>query len=52
METKSVTKIVHVDKCLGGLILTFNDGTCAVYSEELLLEVFPRAKECKDAPEE
>jgi hypothetical protein len=48
----AVSKIALVDKCENGLFLTFRDGRSAFYSDELLLELFPRAEEWPEAPDD
>jgi hypothetical protein len=52
MSEQSVARIALVDKCENGLFLTFHDGRCAFYSNELLLEFFPRAEEWPEAPDD
>ena len=44
METQAPPKIVTADKSDDSVIVTFSDGTCAVYSSEVLQATISQAK--------
>ena len=53
MENRTVPRIENADRLHGGVIITFDDGKCAVYPTSLLLAIFPNAEEIIDPdPEE
>ena len=45
METNPTPRVISADRIDGGLIITFDDGRCAVYSASLLLTTFAQAEE-------
>lgn len=49
MQPPSNPRIVSADRLSGGVIIMFDDGKCALYSENLLRSVFPQAKELNEA---
>jgi hypothetical protein len=49
MKTPSnAPRIVYVERLGDGVIVTFDDGKCAVYPAALLYAVFPQARELRD----
>ena len=53
MKTLSVPRVVSAERLEKGVIITFDDGKCAVYPTSLLLAIFPNAEEIIDPdPEE
>jgi hypothetical protein len=48
MEENCTLHITHVEKMKAGIIVTFEDGRCAIYSAALLLATFPQADEVQD----
>jgi len=50
--TSSEPHIVYAERLGGGVIITFDDGRCAVYSALLLHNTFPQATEVKDSDTE
>ena len=49
MFVKPDPRIVHVERLDGGVIITFDDGKCAVYSAALLYATFPQADEVDES---
>jgi hypothetical protein len=52
MITKLAPPIVEAEKLSDGVLITFEDGKCALYSAALLLETFPQAQEIALDPED
>jgi hypothetical protein len=52
MNQQRAGKIALVDRCENGIFLTFRDGRCAFYPDDLLLELFPRAEQWPDPPDD
>ena len=44
MDT-SIPRILYADRLNGGVIITFDDGKCAVYSAALLHATLPQAEQ-------
>jgi hypothetical protein len=47
--TNSNPRVISADRIDGGLIITFDDGRCAVYSASLLFDTFAQAEEVGSA---
>jgi hypothetical protein len=45
MTTESTIRIVEADRMDGGVLITFDDGKCALYSASVLYATFSQAKE-------
>ena len=53
MSTHSHPRILSAERLNGGVIITFDDGKCAVYSASLLHTTYPYAEYvCTDAYDE
>ena len=50
MKTSSGPRIVHAERLEGGIIITFDDGKCAVYSDSLLQDTYFQADELYEDP--
>jgi hypothetical protein len=48
MEPTPVPRVVYAERLNGGVIITFDDGKCAVYSASLLHVILPQAEEVND----
>jgi hypothetical protein len=48
---QTTPRIVSADRLDGGIIVTFADDRCALYSAALLSEIFARARDLTDEPE-
>ena len=44
MSDRVVPQVLCVDKLQDGILITFKDGQCAVYSEFLLYAMLPQAQ--------
>lgn len=49
MKSHPAPGIVNVDRFDGGVIVTFDDGRCALYAASLLLATLPQAIEVHDS---
>jgi hypothetical protein len=52
MKTKLHPRIKDAERLNGGVIITFDDGKCAVYSATLLRTIFPQADEVMEDSDE
>jgi hypothetical protein len=43
METASDRRILAAERLSGGVVITFDNGECAIYSPTLLYSMFPKA---------
>lgn len=48
METAATPRIISVEKVGGAVVITFEDGKCAVCSAALLYTILPHAKAVDD----
>ena len=51
MKTDSAPQVVSAEKLDGGVVISFEDGRSAVYSAELLSEIFRQAREIPEEDE-
>ena len=51
MEAESTSRVVHVDRFDGGVLITFDDGKSAAYSASLLRAMFDKAQEIIESEE-
>jgi hypothetical protein len=49
MEPQAKPHIVSADRLGSGLIITFDDGKCGLYSTDLLYAILPQAQEVSDS---
>jgi hypothetical protein len=49
MDTHTDSRIISVDRTSSGIIVTFEDGKCALYSTTLLRAMFSQAQELLDS---
>lgn len=47
MKTLLSPRVVEAERLDGGVILTFDDGKCAIYPVSLLFAFFPKAEQYK-----
>jgi hypothetical protein len=52
METQIVPHVVWAERIGNGIIVTFNDGKCAVYSAVLLYTAFSQAEQVTESEDE
>jgi hypothetical protein len=52
METRSQPRIVSAERLADGVVVTFDDGRCAVYSVSLLYTTLPQAEEVPEPMDE
>jgi hypothetical protein len=52
MQTDHQPRIVYAERLNDGVIITFDDGKCAVYSASLLYANFPQAQEVIETEED
>jgi len=45
MDIHHAPRIISADRLYGAVIITFDDGRCAVYSASLLDAIFPQAQD-------
>ena len=50
MEIRPEPRITYVERMSGGVVVTFEDGRCAVYSAALLNATFSQAEDLTDLP--
>jgi hypothetical protein len=48
METQGAPHVISADRISRGVVITFDDGKCALYSSDLLRGTFPQAEELKE----
>jgi hypothetical protein len=48
METQRAPRVTCVDRFRSGVVVTFENGKCALYSPDLLHGTFPQAEELKE----
>jgi hypothetical protein len=48
MEPTAAPRVIYAERLNGGVIITFDDGKCALYSASLLHVTFSQAEEVKD----
>jgi hypothetical protein len=48
MKTLSVPRVVSAERLEKGVIITFDDGKCALYSASLLHATFPQAEQVSE----
>ncbi len=51
MKEQASPHILSADRLDGSVLITFNDGRCAIYSSDLLYSALPQAKELNDFAE-
>jgi hypothetical protein len=49
MESTPLPRVIEAQRLSGGVIITFDDGKCAVFSAALLHATFSQAKEIKES---
>jgi hypothetical protein len=49
MDIPTVPRVAETQRMDGGVIITFDDGKCAIYSAALLRATFSQAKEVKES---
>ena len=52
MVTEFLPRITHAERLKTGVIITFEDGKCALYSAALLHSVLSQAEELMDSDED
>lgn len=52
MDTQTDSRIISADRTSNGIIVTFEDGKCALYSTTLLHAMFSQAQELLDSDED
>jgi hypothetical protein len=52
MESLRTPRIISADRLADSIIVTFEDGRCAIYSASLLYAAFPHAEEVVESEDE
>jgi hypothetical protein len=51
METQPHHKVSYAERAGGGIVITFNDGKCALFPADLLYSTLPHAQEIQELEE-